>query len=592
MRERYSAPKNISATSLSHSFSATNYLFRKKAAKGAIIVAAAGNDGYCMHTTHRDLHGMAIPRYANIPGAYPEVIGVMATGQDGELATWSNFDCDGPLRCTNDRSWGYQLRVPGVNILSTLPDGKYGYMSGTSMATPMLAGAISRLLQCRNFANREHLLRALVMTSRGCIDVMGAYESTASTLHPGVFVETINGIDYTFVETSDSTAQMGNGTSPAAPAGSVPASLTVPNEVRGLALTAIAPHAFQGCTALKEITLGRCVEEIGDQAFAGCTALKELAFATRFPPTCPKTAFDTSHFKTVTLRNARGYAENFNTEDPWKDFLLWKELDLTTGNRFWETIDGQNTVMTFLIYNKERGHLQVGDGERAVDSLRAGNLVIPGVVRGMEVKYICDEAFLNNNLLTNITLPSTLASIWDNAFAGCSSLTEVTLPWRVFYLGTKAFYGCKKMKTLTFSSSISTIGSQAFVGCTSLEKIYIPCSEPPELNDNVFLTNVLQINGGYDMNYGGAVYENARLYVPYGCKSIYANAPGWKLFKHIEETWFDDIQQPMCPTTSSRSTTQPPTAYDLQGRQIKLRSGSLPPLKQGIYIIGGRKVKI
>ena len=561
--------------SLSIGGGSTSKLYKdviKKAAKTAIIVAAAGNEGYCMHTTHRDLHGMAIPRYANIPAAYPEVFGIMATGQDGELANWSNFDCDGPMRCTNDRSWGYQLRVPGVNILSTLPDGKYGYMSGTSMATPMAAGAISRLLQCRNFANTEHLLRALVMTSRGCIDVMGAYESTASTLHPGVFVENIDGIDYTFVETSDSTAQMGNGTSPAAPAGSVPALLTVPNEVRGLAVTTIAPHAFQGCTALREISLGRCVEDIGDQAFNGSTALKELAFATRIPPTCPKTAFDTSHFKTVTLRNARGYAENFNTEDPWKDFTNWKELDLTTGNRFWETIDGQNTVMTFLIYDKGRGHLQVGDGERAVASLRAGALVIPGVVRGMEVKYICDEAFHNNNLLTGITLPNTLVSIWDNAFAGCSSLTEMTLPWRVFYLGTKAFYGCRKMKTLTFSSSISTIGSQSFAECTDLEQIYMPLQQSPELADNVFSTST---------------YEKARLYVPYGCKAVYANAPGWKLFKHIEETWFDAITTPM-----HFGGINAAAVYDLQGRKIKIKSGSLPPLKQGIYIIGGRKVKI
>ncbi len=575
--------------SLSIGGSTTSNLYHdviKKAASRAIIVAAAGNEGYCMHTTHRDLHGMAIPRYANIPGAYYEAIGVMATDQNGELAVWSNFDCDGPLCATNGRNWGYQLRVPGVNILSTLPDGKYGYMSGTSMATPFAAGAISRLLQCRNFDNRDMMLRALIMTTDGCIDVMRAYESNMATLFPGVFTENIDGTDYTFVQTSDSTAQMGNGVAAATTTGNMPAVVTVPNEVRGLSLTAIAPHAFQGCKDLREVRLGRCVEDIGDQAFVGCTNLRELAFATRFAPTCPSTAFDASHFKSVTLRNARGYAENFNTESPWKDFNSWKELELTTGNRFWEVIDNQSTTMTFLIYNKARGHLQVGDGERAVDSLYAGKLVIPAVVRGMEVKYICDEAFHNNNLLTEVTLPYTLASIWDNAFAGCSSITEVKLPKGVGYVGTKAFSGCKNMKTLTFSPVISTIGSQAFTECPSLESIYMPCPEPPAIEDNVFLTRVLYVDDGYDIDFGGEVYDKARLFVPYGRKAAYASAPGWKLFKHIEETWFDAIED--IPQKDSSTGV----AYDLQGRKIKLHGGSAPTLKGGIYIIGGRKVKI
>jgi hypothetical protein len=242
--------------------------------------------------------------------------------------------------------------------------------------------------------------------------------------------------------------------------------------------------------------------------------------------------------------------------------------------------------MTFLIYNGEKGHLQVGDGERAVDSLRAGKLVIPPVVRGMEVKYICDEAFHNNNLLTEVTLPSTLASIWDYAFAGCSSITQVELPKGVGYVGTKAFSGCKNMKTLMFSPVISTIGSQAFTECPSLERIYMPRNEPPALEDNVFLTRVLYLDEGYDIDFGGEVYAKARLYVPYGRKSAYATAPGWKLFKHIEETWFDAIEDVQQEKSGADAV------YDLQGRKIKLGEGSAPTLKGGIYIIGGRKVKI
>ena len=298
---------------------------------------------------------------------------------------------------------------------------------------------------------------------------------------------------------------------------------------------------MEGCYALQTVTLGRCVRTIGDRAFAGCNALAEIRFSTSQPPASTSSAFDDRHFDAVTLRNARGFADGFKSVSPWSMFTHWRELELTTGNRFWETIDAEGTQMSFIIYDEGRDMLQVGDGERAVDSLRAGALDIPAHVRGMNVNIIGDDAFKDNNLLTAIALPATLTSVWDNAFDGCSGISEIELPWRVSYLGTRAFAACKGLRKLTFSKSIRTIGSFAFAECPGLESIYIPCTAPPELPDDAFVTTIRY--SGYDLNVsaGDGVYKGARLYVPYGCRVSYATAPGWSLFRNIVETTFDGI---------------------------------------------------
>ncbi len=87
-------------------------------AKGIYVVAAAGNEGRDIATT--------------TPAGYPGVIAVSAVDVNYNFASWSNF--------------GLQMddfAAPGVSIYSTWKGGGYNTISGTSMASPHVAGVIA-----------------------------------------------------------------------------------------------------------------------------------------------------------------------------------------------------------------------------------------------------------------------------------------------------------------------------------------------------------------------------------------------------------------------------------------------------------------
>ena len=121
----------------------------------AVLVGAAGNIGYSIYSA----------RGLSFPGAYDIVLGVMASDSNGQKAKFSNYDPDGPffskynmdkafsqeVTWNDEMMWNYDLMAPGVGIMSTYLNGSYKSLNGTSMATPMVAGAISRILQVKGY---------------------------------------------------------------------------------------------------------------------------------------------------------------------------------------------------------------------------------------------------------------------------------------------------------------------------------------------------------------------------------------------------------------------------------------------------------
>jgi len=172
---------NNGATVLSMSFGSYAESITLKSALAnayatAVLVAAGGNDGLCIGPGSCPDLREGFPLY---PGAYSFVFGVVATKQESDFicgvrACFSNFDDDGPVFSAYYDLLNYELQAPGAEILSCIPGGNYRVYSGTSMATPLVAGAISLYATLRPEESTEMLFGNLINSMGDHLDLKGA----------------------------------------------------------------------------------------------------------------------------------------------------------------------------------------------------------------------------------------------------------------------------------------------------------------------------------------------------------------------------------------------------------------------------------
>jgi subtilisin family serine protease len=125
-----------------------------RAAKaGIIFCAAAGNDALNndVNASYPSNSDTTRGTSTETAASYNGVIAVAAIDRNGALASFSNYGAR-----------TVHIGAPGVDILSCFPNSQLGYMSGTSMATPHVTGAVALYASTHPGASAASIRQAII----------------------------------------------------------------------------------------------------------------------------------------------------------------------------------------------------------------------------------------------------------------------------------------------------------------------------------------------------------------------------------------------------------------------------------------------
>jgi subtilisin family serine protease len=142
---------------------------------GHVFVSAAGNE-----ENNNDIS-------PSFPASYPNssIISVGATDQSGQMASFSNYGGE-----------SVDVAAPGRDILSTINNSGYGWMSGTSMAAPHVTGLVALMRSIEPNLTSSAIREILIETSRpdtrlqnlvvsdGLVDAAAAVRAITQSLIP------------------------------------------------------------------------------------------------------------------------------------------------------------------------------------------------------------------------------------------------------------------------------------------------------------------------------------------------------------------------------------------------------------------------
>ena len=195
----------------------------------------------------------------------------------------------------------------------------------------------------------------------------------------------------------------------------------------------IDENAFSSCTSLKSINIPSSITSIGDWAFYKCTNLTSIAFE------------ENSHLTTIG-------------EFAFSDCTSLHEIALPSSlEHIGENAFNQCDSLTGVYISDIAAWFKI-----SFDNLSSNPL------------DYAQNLYLNNKLVTRLTVPSTLKTMKNATFYNCTSLTSLVIENGVENIGASSFRSCSSLKSIEIPKSVKSIEDFSFSECDNLTAITIP----------------------------------------------------------------------------------------------------------------------
>ena len=213
-------------------------------------------------------------------------------------------------------------------------------------------------------------------------------------------------------------------------------------------VTSIGTGAFWNCSQIKSINIPKSVASIAEKAFAGCTGLRDVYYNGT-----------EAEWQKITIGEGNPRLKEAKVHFAAKAEPLAAKAEPVAAKAEPVAAKAEPLAAPVTADNRD-GKIVYTDGHEEV--LKWG------------ITEIKENAYKNNESISEVILPKSVTYISWHAFDGCQSLTSITIPSSVIYMGGWVFANCKSLASITLPDSITQIDNCTFCGCTSLGSVKIP----------------------------------------------------------------------------------------------------------------------
>ncbi len=148
-------------------------------------------------------------------------------------------------------------------------------------------------------------------------------------------------------------------------------------------------------------------------------------------------------------------------KDPWYHPMTDLQLKWTSSNPAVATVDGEGNVLT----------------------LKKGTAVISAVVLQQNASGKWEETLYSATVILQVQNEFTVSSYILNDYNGVGGTVVIPTDMNIWYIGEEAFKDNNNIKKIIIPSSVVEIRARAFYNCTALEEVYFVSEEKQPIAD-------------------------------------------------------------------------------------------------------------